>query len=120
MGFNSKYQKAGVVLSIIIGIIAIYLQINPPQSPQAKAISNLFFFAILTLIILYFIMDWFAYKINSYIKKINDTYNDVQDIKKILGLKKKGKKGQIDPRIIILIILIILLYLYLRSIGYIK
>ena len=39
-------------------------------------------------------------KINSYIKKIEDSYSDIQKIKKHIGLMKKGKKAQIDPRII--------------------
>ncbi|MBI2676106.1 MAG: hypothetical protein HYX24_06620 [Candidatus Aenigmarchaeota archaeon] len=32
----------------------------------------------------------------------------------------KAKKGQVDPKIIMLIVLLFLLYLYLRSIGFLK
>ena len=120
VGLKDKYQSIGIILSLIIGGMAIYLQINPPQSPQARTLGNLFFFAVFFFIVVYFVVDWIAHKINLYIKRINDNYNDIQEIKKHLNITKKGKKSQIDPRIIILIILIILIYFYLKSIGYIK
>ncbi len=46
---------------------------------------------------------------------------DTMDVRlKVLEKLLKNKKGQIDPRIIILIIMIILLIIYLRLIGIIK
>lgn len=46
---------------------------------------------------------------------------DTMEIRlKVLEKLLKNKKGQIDPRIIILIIMIILLIIYLRLIGVIK
>ena len=72
-------------------------------------------------------------------KDIKDTKRELEDVKKDLNFKEmynkmevrlsvlekllekllKGKKGQIDPRIIIWIILLILLFLFLKSIGFI-
>ena len=92
----------------------------------------------LIFIILYFIVSYFVTKFLRWFvninkndllifelrKDLNNLKNEINSIKDISDLKarvsvleKMKKKGQIDPRIIILIIILVLFLLYLKSTG---
>jgi hypothetical protein len=127
----------GIIVSILAGIISVYVQNKEPQ-------TGLFLFlALIGAIIFYFLISWpveyFRKKmkmidLNS--KKIEDMGKDLNIVQDKLNFKsdvskldtrisvleqllkmKNNKKGQIDPRWVVIIIILILLYLYLRSKG---
>lgn len=69
-----------------------------------------------------------AGKIDSLVERLNrieqriDYMQEIHRLDKRVSLLEEGKakKGQVDPKIIMLIVLLFLLYLYLRSIGFLK
>ena len=127
------------IITIIIGLAAIFFQIFPPKTIVDQVRSAIYFLAILGYIgILYFVM-WATDRVKLYINQINKNKQDIQELKEkmsigrhfneiekrlaILEALQKNRKGRgfaIDPKWIFLIILLILFYLYLRSLGILK
>lgn len=137
--------EARDLVSIILSIIALIITIffffvsSPDKiTPQTYIIFG-------TIIILIFVGGFITYVTSKWKRMINIVENnrrEVEDIKKAFDFnrlyqdtdtrlrvvesmikmlfEKKGKRGQIDPRIIFWILLIILLVLFLRSIGFLK
>lgn len=130
-----------IILSILALIVTIFFFfVNSPDNitPQTYII-----FGILILLIL---VGGFVTYLTSKWKRmsnlVDNNKRDIEDIKKAFDFNKlyndmnvrlnvvetmirelfnkKGKRGQIDPRIIFWILLIILLILFLRSIGFLK
>jgi len=126
----------GIVVSILAGIISFYAQSKDPQT------GLLLFLSLIGTIFIFFLISWpveyFRKKIriielNN--RSINNIGKDLNILKDKLNFKEdvakldtrisvieqifrmKNKRGQIDPRWIVIIIILILLFLYLRSKG---
>jgi len=141
LGDYAKYKRTnilGIIINIIALEIVVYGLFKDPQT------GTLFALGILIFIALYFIVSYpliilkqrfNEIKINNLaISEIRKDLNKIKDnIDMILNtakldarlsflekrfLKVKNKKGQIDPRWILILIIIILLMLYLKSKGY--
>ncbi|GEM_PF-1064792 len=128
----------GMIISIAVGIISTYAQSKDPQ-------TGLFLFlALAGAIFLYFLVSWPINFIKKKIKNVDDNSEEIGLVRKDLNsineklnfkesinmldkkiyvieevLKMKNKRGQIDPRIILIIIIIVLFFLYLKSKGWI-
>lgn len=128
----------GIVIGLIALGIAVYEQFKDPQT------GMLFFLGILAFVALYFIVSYPIAILRQRFNQINNNSLLISEIKKDLNnlkgminiiidtarltskvdflerevIKMKNKRGQIDPRWIILLIIIILLLLYLKSKGY--
>lgn len=133
----------GIVISVIAGLIGFYAQSKDPET------GLFLFIALIGAIFLYFLISWPIQFINRKFKLIKTNKNDILDIKKDLnsikekldiyrsiskieakvsllqenslkmGNRLRNKKGQIDPRLVLIVIIIIFLYLFLKSKGYI-
>ena len=125
----------GIIVSVFAGFISVLAQYNDPQT------SFILFFALIGFILLYFLFSWpidffrRKFRIIDFNKNNIETIRkDLNNIRERLDLKEEisdlsarvslieksrmnNKKGQIDPRWIIIIIIIILLILFLRSKG---
>lgn len=126
----------GIIVSILIGLITLYGQSKDPQT------SLLLFLSLIGTIFLFFLISWPIDYFNKKFKSIDKNIIEIQEIKKDLNiikdklnfkkevydlntrilvienmLKMKNKRGQIDPRWILIIIIIILFYLYIKSKG---
>ena len=127
-----------MIISIAVGIISTYAQSKDPQ-------TGLFLFlALAGAIFLYFLVSWPINFIKKKIKNVDDNSEEIGLVRKDLNsineklnfkesinmldkkiyvieevLKMKNKRGQIDPRIILIIIIIVLFFLYLKSKGWI-
>lgn len=126
----------GIIVSILIGLITLYGQSKDPQT------SLLLFLSLIVAIFLFFLISWPIDYFNKKFKSIDKNIIEIQEIKKDLNiikdklnfkkevydlntrilvienmLKMKNKRGQIDPRWILIIIIIILFYLYMKSKG---
>lgn len=122
----------GVLVSIIAIVITLYFQFQDPLT------GIIWVFGTLIFIVIYFSI---SYPINIIFKKISQiNYNtnllkelkkDLNNLKDSLRLREeisdikakmnllipKTKKGQIDPRWIVIFIIIIWMFFYLRSKG---
>ena len=127
----------GIIVSIVIGLVSLYGQSKNPQT------SLFLFLSLIGTIFLFFLISWPIDYFNKKFKHIDKNIIDVQEIKKDLNiikdklkfkeevfdlsnrisiientLKMKNKRGQIDPRWILIIFIIILFYLYIKSKGF--
>ncbi len=127
----------GIFVSVIAGVISLYTQSQDPQT------GLILYLALVGAIIIYFIISYVVDIIKEKVEQLNkntesseilrkdlntlkeklDLKNELDNLKiRMLNLeglfKIKGKKGAIDPRMIIIIVIIILLYLYLKSKGF--
>lgn len=126
------------ICTFLVGIFTVVLQIYQPHTAQEKAASMGWFVVIIIYIGFLYLVFYYTKKIKTFFAKIEKYGADIEKIntkmneekrfneieKKIAVLEvlsvRRGKKGQIDPRIILFIILLILLYFYLKSIGLIN
>lgn len=123
-----------IAISLIALLVPFYFFIV--TSPEEIRIQTYIIFigTLIVLIISVFIIYIYSRWMNL-IRNVNNSKTQIQDIKRNLNLKdlfssidkrlimlemvarKKGKKAQIDPRVIVWIVLLILLILFLKSIG---
>ncbi|MBS3140629.1 hypothetical protein J4405_00620 [Candidatus Woesearchaeota archaeon] len=126
----------GIIISLFAGLISTYGQFKYPQT------SFFLFLALMGTIVFYFVISWPMGYFKEKFKIIDNTNKEIETIKKDLNIikdklnfksdvakldtrisvieeliKMKNRKGQIDPRWIVLILIIILFLLYLRSKG---
>ena len=126
----------GLIVNIIALEIVIYVLFKDPQT------GTLFALGILIFVALYFVISFpiailkqrfnqikenssSIFELKKGLNNINNKINMMMDAAKLdarlsfleKGLLKMKKKGQIDPRWIIIIIIIILIILYLKSKG---
>jgi|SaaInlStandDraft_6_1057023.scaffolds.fasta_scaffold147745_2 hypothetical protein len=135
----TKKQKsvdyAGLIVSALAGLISIWAQYNDPET------SILSFLLIIGAILIYFIISWPIGIFKRRFRIIDTNKNSIEAIRKDLNnvkerldlkgelsdlsarvsliekVKMKNKRGQIDPRWIVIIIIIVLLILFLRDKG---
>ena len=123
----------GLIISLIGIFITTYFQFKDPQT------GNLLFLGILVFVVVYFIVSYVVGKFNQVNKNtfliielkkdlnnLKDDFNMIRDVSKLeartsflenILFKMKNKRGQIDPRWVIILIILILLFFYLRSKG---
>ncbi len=127
----------GIIVSILIGLITLYGQSKDPQT------SLLLFLSLIGAIFLFFLISWPIDYFKKKFKSIDKNVLDIKEIKKDLNiikdklnfkkdmsdlntkilvienmLKIRNKRGQIDPRWILIVIIIFLFYLYIKSKGF--
>ena len=127
----------GIIVSILIGLISLYGQSKDPQA------SLLLFLSLIGAIFLFFLVSWPVDYLKKKFRSIDTNIIEINKIKKDLNiikdklnfkkdvsdlnakilvienmLKMKNKRGQIDPRWILIIIILILFYLYIKSKGF--
>jgi|TARA_Y100000310_G_scaffold345846_1_gene471136 flagellar motor component MotA len=126
----------GIILTLVVGIISVIAQYQTPQT------NILIFLALIGAIVFYFIISYPLSIVKSKLKSINNNSRSIKRISKDLNIikdrlefkrevdelkirinslenliKMKGKKGNIDPRWIIIVVILILFVLFLRSKG---
>ena len=131
---NMQLEKAvQIIIPILSVLIGVYFQrLNTEQ-------STFYFLALLFAVAAFFIV---SYPINVFknrmeqvdknTKDLRQLRENLNDMKNELVLTKKmenidarlsviekhdNRKGQVDPRWVLIIIILIILYMYLRSIG---
>lgn len=130
---NEKLIQDGAnIITLIIAVIAIYFQINPPQTATDKQTSLILFSALLLIFtISYFFINIFKnIKANeqqidmntSELRKIKEQMkfdSKLNDLDKRISIFERimNKRGELDPRVVLIAIMLVLLYLYLRSLG---
>ncbi len=133
---GDKVSIVGILVSVFAGFISLYSQSKDPQT------GLLLFLLLLGAIFLFFLasrpIDFLKKRFNNIdknsknielIKKdlniIKDKLNfrrDMTDLNTRISVienlfKMKNKKGQIDPRWILILIILFLFYLYMKSKG---
>ncbi len=119
----SVLNKISDVLIILLPValsISQYLSIGTSQSLIILGI-------IILLVVIYFSIDYvkgLSSKVSKTSERIKDMENRINYMEKVHDLDKRlailekhGKKGQIDPKTLVLFLLLVLLILYLRSTG---
>lgn len=124
---NSIWEKIGAIATIVAIIIALVTQTLKLGNAESLILMGIIF----VIVIIYFITTFIGNKFKQIDKLYDKTISleekvnymkEIHELDKRVSLleKKKGKKGNLDPRIIIIIILVFLLYLYLKAIGFLK
>lgn len=112
-------QETWIQIISILVIVGLALFYNPLKvSVEGKII----FFGIILMIVLFLIVFDVYRKIETNEKRVklfNEKINIHERLSKVEERMKiflpKNKKGQIDPRILLVIIIIVLIYLYIKS-----
>ena len=127
-------EIVGLIFTIIVGIISIYIGATDPD------ISIIILVSIMFGLIVYWINDFIVTEAKRKIQQINDNSNEIkninnniQEIKSKLNyyqelselkvkvesiMKSNKRKAVVDPRIVTAIVIIIMLLFLLRSAGY--
>ena len=133
---NRIIEFVGIIVSVLAGFITVYAQSKDPQT------GIILFLSLIGAIFIFFLISWPIDYFRKKMKMIEKNANKISTIEKDLNivkdklnfmsnmakldkrisiientLKTKNKRGQIDPRWVLIIIILILLYLYLRSKG---
>ena len=129
---NLIFQIVSLLIGLGIGLYQIYV------TDKNSSVQALIIFGITVgVIILAFTVAWISSKykevrdelrynrskmeeVNKQLNQEKRLNNMEKEISVLKALMSKGKRGVIDPRIIIIVVLLILLYLYLKSIGLIN
>src|SRR3989338_193646 len=129
---NLIFQIVSLLIGLGIGLYQIYVM------DKNSSIQALIIFGITVgVIILAFTVAWISSKYKEVRDELRYNRSKMEEVHKQLDQEKrlnnmekeisvlkalmsKGKRGVIDPRIIIIVVLLILLYLYLKSIGLIN
>jgi len=129
---NEKKKDWITLLTFIIAIFTVIFQVFQPKTQKDQIVSMFWFVVIILYIGLLYAINFYGKKIKNFFERIDRIDKDILKLKKQMNEEKrfaeiekklavlevlKGKKSQIDPRIIFLIILLIFVYFYLRSIG---
>jgi len=122
----------GIFVGIVAVIITVYFQIQDPMT------GIIWVLGILAFVALYFIISYPIASLKTRFNQVKKNTNLILEMKKDLNnikdkldiserianleakmslLSKKGKRGQVDPRWIIIIIILVLLFLFLKSKG---
>ena len=127
---------AGLVIGLIALNLMLYGQFNDPQT------GIIIVFGVVGFIAFYFVVSYLITNLIVRLKQIQNNEDSIFEIKKdlnrlkdninmiegnakldarlsFLESKMKNKRGQIDPRIVILAIIVFLLVLYARTKGWI-
>ena len=129
---NLIFQIVSLLIGLGIGLYQIYV------TDKNSSVQALIIFGITVgVIILAFTVAWISSKYKEVRDELRYNRSKMEEVNKQLNQEKrlnnmekeisvlkalisKGKRGVIDPRIIIIVVLLILLYLYLKSIGLIN
>jgi len=129
---NLIFQIVSLLIGLGIGLYQIYV------TDKNSSVQALIIFGITVgVIILAFTVAWISSKYKEVRDELRYNRSKMEEVHKQLDQEKrlnnmekeisvlkalmsKGKRGVIDPRIIIIVVLLILLYLYLKSIGLIN
>jgi len=114
----------GILVQLIslLVLVGLALFIDPREvSLTGKVI---FFILLVSFVILMIVIDIYG-KLNKSLNELKDLRGEIKimdRISKVEGWKESisgfinlKKKGQLDPRIILIILIIVLIYLYIRS-----
>ncbi len=125
----SRWEIIGTLFVIITAIVPIITQFFGGGDILSIAIFGIIGAFVFFYVAWDYIKDKFG-QIEKLKKKVEEIEKGVDYMKEVHNLDKRisvlekenerKRKGQIDPRIILIIFLAVLLYLYLRSIGIFK
>ncbi len=123
------------VIVLSVAVLAVLFQIFPAKSKGQQTVSLILFISILLFVGLLSVVGWVTTKVKFYIAQIYKNTTEIKELKEEIMLQKKmsdidkrisileslqrNKKGNIDPKIVLLVIVLILFFFYLRSLGYI-
>ena len=117
---------------VVITAFTLFIGIFPPESVSDKINAVILFVAILIYTLIFYIVDYYSQRIKHYLGQIRTNTERIESIEKKMKTEKKfndfekrisilevlnNKKGDIDPRWLMLIGLLVLFYLYLRANG---
>ncbi len=118
------------IAMLIIAVFTIVLQIYPPKTGYDQVRNILLLLGILLLVGVSYMLLWLYEKGNHYIDEIQQSKEGIESLRHEMSTKnyfnalekriiwlEAGKKGELDPRWVLLIILLVLFYLYLRTYG---
>lgn len=121
------------LLAIVSLVLTLYFYVRELKSNQKEIVDSVFI-GLLILICLYYIYEYLKEKFNKQEKiendlkdvygeiheKINQIKKDIQVYKEVHEMKtrisileQKKRKGQIDPRVLIILVIIIIIIIYL-------
>ncbi|MBI3413243.1 MAG: hypothetical protein HY051_04140 [Candidatus Aenigmarchaeota archaeon] len=114
------------ILNVLVFLLPTILSISQILNIGTSQ-SLIILGVIILLVVIYFSIDYvkgLSFKVNKTSERIKDMeerinyMEKIHDLdKRVAMLEKRRKKGEIDPKTVILFLLLILLILYLRSIG---
>ena len=112
MKIDTSIQIIGLIVVIWLGLF-----FNPLESDTIDKIT--FFGIIITIVIFIFIVEIYKKVENNErrLKMINEKFDIYSRLNLLEQALNKGKKGQIDPRILLLILILILIYFYIKNYG---